>query len=84
MTVDPAKRRALLDLCDEYASSHDDELPAVSLEQFFDGNDDPGSIMCNLQPRSMGAVREQLARIRSRPDVASVLVHIYELMEGDD
>jgi hypothetical protein len=52
----------------------------VSLEDFFTGNDDPGSIGCNLgdkQP-SMLEFFETLQAIRSNAIVQDVLVRIYD------
>jgi len=59
-------------------------LPVVSLEAFFTGNEDPGSIGCNL-PEHPGLPRflEILVGIRARPDVQDVLVEIYEVEESD-
>lgn len=61
--------------------------PVVSLEDFFEGNDDLGSIGCNLgedeHPGINGFYRV-LRDIRARADVQDVLVEIHELMEGED
>jgi hypothetical protein len=59
-------------------------LPVVSLEFFFEGNDDYGSIGCNLADHP-GPQRflEVLAAIRARPDVQDVLVEIHEVEELD-
>jgi hypothetical protein len=60
-------------------------LPVVSLEDFFDGNNDYGSIGCNLAeeehpgPDGFYAI---LRAIRQRPDVQDVLVEVYEVNEG--
>jgi len=84
MPSNRANRTALVIFCKAFAATHKDELPAVTIEQFFDGNDDPGSILCNrLEPPGIPAVREELVRIRARPDVASVLIRIHETMEGE-
>lgn len=61
------------------ASEPDGEL-VVSLEDFFTGNDDLGSIGCNLgddQP-SIQDFFETLKEIRSKPQVQDVLVRIYD------
>lgn len=52
----------------------------VSLEDFFTGNDDRGSIGCNLgeQQPAIGEFYRKLREIRSRPNVQDVLVRIYE------
>src|SRR5262245_38111426 len=59
--------------------------PVVDLELFFDGNDDPGSIGCNLidhpGPAHFYAV---LRSIRDRPDVHGVWIGISEVMAPDE
>jgi hypothetical protein len=59
-------------------------LPVVPLEVFFEGNDDIGSIGCNLNPHpGIRFFFEHLLSIRSRPDVQDVLVEIYEIEEDE-
>jgi hypothetical protein len=58
--------------------------PVVTLEEFFDGNDDTGSIGCNLLLPGPQFFYEILKSIRSRPDVQDVLVAISDLDVGDD
>ena len=61
-----------------------EKTPVVSLEEFFDGNDDLGSIGCNLIDHpGIKHFFDLLTKIRSRPDVADVLVGIYEVEEED-
>ena len=57
--------------------------PAVSLEDFFEGNTDYGSIGCNLTPM-LGPARfySTLKGIRDRDDVQDVLVEI-SMIEDD-
>jgi hypothetical protein len=59
--------------------------PVVGLELFFEGNDDLGSIGCNLidnpGPAHFYAV---LRSIRERPDVHGVWVGISEVMAPDE
>lgn len=51
--------------------------PVLSLEEFFEGNDDPGSIGYNLNPPVGPQHFYQLLKgIRDRPDVADVLVEV--------
>lgn len=51
--------------------------PLVSLEAFFVGNDDPGSIGCNLPGQvAPSEFATALSRIKARADVADVLVQI--------
>ena len=59
--------------------------PLVTLEEFFEGNDDYGSIGCNLSPM-LGPqfFYAQLKSIRLRPDVQDVLVQIIEVEEADN
>lgn len=66
------------------AQSTDTEI-AVSLEDFFQGNDDLGSIGCNLgdeQPPISQFFRI-LTKIRSKSEVQDVLVRIYEYDDPD-
>ena len=59
-------------------------LPVVSLEDFFEGNDDEGSIGVNLSPHpGLPKFFQVLARIRDRRDVQDVLVEIWEVDESD-
>ena len=74
--MDRAARQALMAVIQEQQSSGGEV--AVPLELFFTGNDDLGSIGCNL-----GADRpdieefyQVLRRLRDRPDVQDVLVRI--------
>ena len=54
-------------------------LPLVTLEEFFEGNDDYGSIGCNLTPMLGPAFFfETLKHIRSLPNVWNVLVEVAE------
>jgi hypothetical protein len=56
--------------------------PTVSLRDFFEGNDDFGSIGCNLNsspgPQRFYEVFKQLAE---RPDVQGIFVEIRDLMD---
>ena len=64
------------------AESADDRAPVVSLEDFFEGNSDQGSIGCNLIPHLGTAYFfHQLLEIRDHPMVQTVLVEIYEVDE---
>lgn len=61
-----------------------DVRPVVSLEAFFDGNEDLGSIGCNLSPHpGVATFYSVLRAIRDRDDVQDVLVGITEDM-GDE
>jgi len=60
-------------------------LPVVSLEAFFEGNADLGSIGCNLlEHPGTKAFYEVLRGVRAHPEVQQVLVEIYEVEEGDE
>lgn len=62
-----------------------DNLPLVSLELFFTGNDDVGSIGCNLPDHpGVERFRDVLFAIRARPEVGDVLVAISDEMDGDE
>lgn len=57
----------------------------VPLEEFFEGNDDPASIGCNLiEHPGPQAFYRMLKKIRDRPEVKTVLVGITEVMGDDD
>jgi hypothetical protein len=76
-----------LDKCnalkDELASQPD--LPLVAIDRFFDGNDDLGSIGCNLSEHpGIERFREVFAALAARPDVESVYAQIAELDPDDD
>jgi hypothetical protein len=56
----------------------------VTLEAFFTGNDDLGSIGCNLTDHpGMPAFRDTLLNVRSQDEVEDVVVRISDL-NGDD
>ena len=56
--------------------------PIVSLEEFFNGNEDPGSIGCNLTGHpGLDRFYAGLKAIRARPDVQDVFVAIHEIGE---
>src|SRR5687768_394930 len=63
---------------------HKDTLPVVSIEQFFNGNEDTYSIAANLEPHPpLSFFRATLEKIRQREDVADVLVEIYDIEEAE-
>jgi len=80
-----AKRAALIARCNAAPKARDGEFPAVMVEEFFDGNDDLGSILCNADPHpGLAAVRNALLAVSSRPEVEAVMIRIQETMEDDD
>jgi hypothetical protein len=59
-------------------------LPLVSLEEFFTGNDDEGSIGCNLAKHpGIEVFFQTLRQIRAMPNVQDVLIEITDLQEDD-
>ena len=57
--------------------------PLVAIERFFDGNDDLGSIGCNLIPHpGIEAFRDILTGLMRHPDVTAVYAQIAELDPG--
>lgn len=63
---------------DRYATS------LVSLEDFFNGNDDAGSIGCNLEPSGPEFFEKPLFAIRAKPEVQDVLIAICGWDEDDE
>ena len=54
--------------------------PIVSIERFFDGNDDLGSIGCNLiEHPGIDTFRDVLTGLLRRPDVQAVYAQVAEL-----
>lgn len=73
-------RENLIAKIETQLSSVSDSEVVVSLEDFFTGNDDMGSIGCNLgdeQP-AISEFYRVLKAIRSRPEVQDVIVRIYD------
>ena len=61
------------------------EPQIVDIERFFDGNDDLGSIGCNLMEHpGMDRFRDVLTGLLRRPDVKAVYAQISELDPGED
>jgi hypothetical protein len=57
----------------------------VPIAEFFDGNDDPGSIGCNLAPHpGTDVFRDVLTGLVGRSDVEAVYAQISELDPGDE
>jgi hypothetical protein len=60
------------------------EPQRVRIDRFFDGNDDPGSIGCNLVPHpGMAAFREVLVGLQQHPGVTAVHALVSELDPGE-
>src|SRR6187200_2210979 len=61
------------------------EPQIVSIERFFDGNDDEGSIGCNLMEHpGMDVFSRLLTGLLRRPDVEAVYAQISELDPGEE
>lgn len=61
------------------------EPQVVPIERFFDGNDDLGSIGCNLTEHpGTEAFRNIFRTLAQRPDVEAIYAQISELDPGDD
>jgi hypothetical protein len=83
---DETRRRALLDSIGQQGGIDPmrTQSPLVSLEDFFVGNEDVGSIGCNLMRHPGIAVFYQtLQQIREHPDVQDVLVGISDVEETE-
>ena len=82
--MDQSKRTELIATIKSQPDSVEGPWPVVSLEEFFVGNDDEGSIGCNLlEHPGVDAFYGHLRGIRARSDVHDVLVEIYEVEESD-
>jgi hypothetical protein len=76
--------RPLLDRIRAQDSSPEGARPIVTLEEFFEGNDDLGSIGCNLIDHpGIDRFYAVLRAVRARPNVQDVLIGITEDM-GDE
>jgi hypothetical protein len=61
------------------------EPQVVRIEEFLDGNDDLGSIGCNLvEHPGLDAFRAVFARLAARRDVEAIYAQISELDPGED
>ena len=77
--MDDTKCRALKAELDAHP-----EPQIVVAERFFDGNDDEGSIGCNLAVHpGVHVFRDVFAGLLRRPDVQAVYAEISELDPGD-
>jgi hypothetical protein len=77
--MDDTKCKALKD---ELAAQPEPQI--IAAERFLDGNDDLGSIGCNLDEHpGVDAFRDVFAGLLRRPDVQAVYAQISELDPGD-
>jgi len=83
--VDYSKRENLIERIYELGfTGAADNIIAVTLDEFFEGNEDLGSLACNLDPHpGMEALYYHLQRF-ANDNEAEVLVEIYELDEDDE
>ena len=62
-----------------------DEPQVVPIDRFFDGNDDEGSIGCNLMKHpGVDVFRRTFERLKSHPGVRAIYAQITELDPGED
>ena len=75
----------LLEKIYEQEDEQENSLPVVSLELFFEENNDIGSIGCNLLNHpGIEKFYSILKQIRNKSNVQDALVEIMEYDEGDD
>lgn len=78
--MDLSKRSRLIEELSKQA-----EPQLVPITQFLDGNDDVGSIGCNLlEHPGIEAFRKVFAELATCPDVKAIYAQIAELDPGDD
>ena len=78
--MDKTKRNRLVQRLSDQA-----EPQLVSISEFLDGNDDVGSIGCNLLDHpGMDAFRTAFSRVAQRDDVHAIYAQIAELDPGED
>jgi hypothetical protein len=81
--VDPIKRSALIRTIQsqpEFAEGR----ALVTIAEFFDGNDDLGSIGCNLSEHpGLDHFKKILSDLEKRSEVEQVWMQIYDLEEGE-
>jgi len=67
----------------ELTAQGKNSAPFVSIERFFDGNQDEGSIGCNLLPHpGLDAFRDVLVGLTRRSDVEAVYAQVAEIDPG--
>lgn len=82
--MDRIKRDELLNMVGDL-NRKEDGVVLVTLEQFFEGNDDGGSIWCNLEAApEPEEVYQKLKTIREREDCADVKVMVTQIDGGND
>jgi hypothetical protein len=67
----------------DLASQEEPQL--VSIDRFFDGNDDEGSIGCNLMKHpGVDAFRQTFEGLKNHPGVRAIYAQITEIDPGED
>jgi hypothetical protein len=80
--LDEAKRKRLLKII-EAQPCWEDGRAVVTVDEFFDGNDELGSIGCNLSDHpGIPEFRRVLKSLEARRDVREVWMSIYDLDSG--
>lgn len=84
--MDSRKRTELIERIKSIAFPEATEkTPVVGIEDFFEGNDDFGSIGCNLYEHpGIGEFYATFLKVQSKEFVSEVLVGIYEVEEFDE
>ncbi|MFL0250651.1 hypothetical protein ACJDT4_09485 [Clostridium neuense] len=78
-------REDLLEKIYEQEDEIESSLPVVSLELFFEGNNDIGSIGCNLLNHpGIEKFYSILKQVRNKPNVQDILVEIMEHDEDEE
>lgn len=79
------KRKLLIEKIKNIGDPNGEGFPLVSIEDFFEGNEDLGSIGCNLLDHpGLNRFQQVLTTIRNRVQVSDVLIGIYEVEESDE
>ena len=79
--MDTAKRDQLVARLN---AGGEENLPLLTLEEFFEGNDDRGSIWCNVDAPEMTEIFGILRTIREREDVSDVRVMLTQFDGMED
>jgi hypothetical protein len=81
--VDPAKRKILLHTIQSQPEWEKGQA-LVTAAEFFDGNDDLGSIGCNLTEHpGLEHFQKVLKELEARNDVDEIWLQIYDVDEGE-
>ena len=79
------KLKSLLKKIHELAGDGPEDNVCVDALEFLDGNEDPGSIGCNLEDHpGLDKFRSVVGAARKRPEVSAILARISEVMGEED